>query len=511
MRRRGRFVWGLMVLWGMVLGAAWNLWAAALVFAPFAGERPVAPEVNPALVVRQERVVVQTEAVPMKVGETLLLPFFEDVTVEAVCTAVHEGSLGDALWEGRGKDRDDVRVLLAVGPETMAGTVRVGERLFHLRPLEGKVHVVREIVAAEPAVVDFVREPAVVEPAATAPQAAQSVMTPLLSLEWQVAGLVNQERRINKLHDLAWHDALFRAARGHSDDMATQNYFSHTSLDGRTPADRITAAGYSWNAYGENIAAGYSTPEAVMVGWMNSSGHRANILSTAFCDLGVGYAFNPSSQYRHYWTQNFGRQTGVTTCPPVPDPPLPGTEAFSPVGWVSSFYVAYWGRSADPDGRAYWVGLVEGGVLSAIEIAENFALSDEAKAAYAYFRSPSTATDADRRAFVEQVYRNLFNREPDAEGLLYWTTLLASGGTSPGRFIGDVINAAMTNHGSDWAAIRNKADVSNYFADRVAQKGLPWSETLRAHAVTVLQSVTADLVKVQEAMALVDTLLGGRP
>ena len=511
MRRRLRFVWVLMALWGVVLGAAWSLWAATLVLVPFSGARPAAPEVDPALVVRQERVVVQAAAVPMTVGETLILPLFEDVTVEAVCAGVHEGPLGDRLWEGRGVDRDDVRVLLAVGSETMAGTVRVGERLFHIRPLEGKVHVVREIAVTEPAVVDLWREPAVAEPLAAAPQATQSVMTPLLSLEWQVAALVNQERRINKLHDLAWHDALFRAARGHSDDMATLDYFSHTSLDGRTPADRITAAGYPWNTYGENIAAGYSTPEAVMLGWMNSSGHRANILSTTFCELGVGYAFNPSSKYSHYWTQNFGRQTGVTTCPPVPDPPWPGTDAFSPVGWVSSFYVAYWGRSADPGGRAYWLGLIESGVLSAIEVAENFALSDEAKAAYAYFQSPSTATDADRRAFVQEVYRNLFNREPDAEGLLYWTTLLATGGTSPGQFIGHVINAAMTAHGSDWAVIRNKADVSNYFADRVAQKGLPWSETLRAHAVMVLQSVTADLVKVQEAMALADTLLGGRP
>ena len=105
------------------------------------------------------------------------------------------------------------------------------------------------------------------------------------------------------------------AARGHSEDMGLQDYFSHTSLDGRTAGDRIEDAGYTWNAYGENIAAGQPTPEDVIDGWMSSSGHRANILDPNFCDIGVGYAYVAASTYRHYWTQDFGRQSGVSSCP----------------------------------------------------------------------------------------------------------------------------------------------------------------------------------------------------
>ena len=72
----------------------------------------------------------------------------------------------------------------------------------------------------------------------------------------------------------------------------------------------MTRAGYQWSGAGENIAAGYASPEDVMDGWMNSQGHRANILNCAFRDIGVGYVYlaNDTGQvnYRHYWTQDFG-------------------------------------------------------------------------------------------------------------------------------------------------------------------------------------------------------------
>ena len=82
--------------------------------------------------------------------------------------------------------------------------------------------------------------------------------------------------------------------------MAAQGYFSHTGLDGSSPGDRARAAGFSGGGIGENIAAGYGSPEAVMAGWMNSSGHRANILNCGYRLLGVGYA----AQGNH-WTQMF--------------------------------------------------------------------------------------------------------------------------------------------------------------------------------------------------------------
>jgi uncharacterized protein YkwD len=103
-----------------------------------------------------------------------------------------------------------------------------------------------------------------------------------------VIDLVNAERAAQGLHPLTVDDNLATAVRDHSEDMGLQGYFSHTSLDGRTVPDRITAAGYSFNTYGENIAGGQPTPEAVIDAWMGSSGHRANILSPIFCDIGVG-------------------------------------------------------------------------------------------------------------------------------------------------------------------------------------------------------------------------------
>ena len=96
--------------------------------------------------------------------------------------------------------------------------------------------------------------------------------------ESEVIDLVNAERATQGLHALNVDDNLATAARDHSEDMGLQDYFDHTSLDGRTVSDRITAAGYFYNAYGENIAAGYQPPEDVIDGWMSSSGQRANIV-----------------------------------------------------------------------------------------------------------------------------------------------------------------------------------------------------------------------------------------
>jgi len=98
---------------------------------------------------------------------------------------------------------------------------------------------------------------------------------------------------------LVWNDQLAKAGYDHSVDMKTNNYFSHTGLDGSTPGQRIKAAGYQWNSYGENIAIGYPTEQDVMNGWLNSEGHCKNIMSGLFKDIGVGEDGN-------YWTQEFG-------------------------------------------------------------------------------------------------------------------------------------------------------------------------------------------------------------
>ena len=82
--------------------------------------------------------------------------------------------------------------------------------------------------------------------------------------------LVNVERAAEGLPPLSVDASLASAARAHSEDMGLQDYFSHTGLDGRSPADRIADAGYAWNYMGENIAAGQPTPEDVIDSWMAS-------------------------------------------------------------------------------------------------------------------------------------------------------------------------------------------------------------------------------------------------
>ncbi|MDF2092981.1 CAP domain-containing protein [Knoellia sp. 3-2P3] len=120
----------------------------------------------------------------------------------------------------------------------------------------------------------------------------------------QVLALVNDERARAGCGAVSSSSALQRAAQGHSADMAANDYFSHTSQDGRSFSDRIRATGYGGGAIAENIAAGQSTAGAVMKSWMNSPGHRANILNCSYRHLGVGYAKGGS--YGHYWTQDFG-------------------------------------------------------------------------------------------------------------------------------------------------------------------------------------------------------------
>ena len=122
----------------------------------------------------------------------------------------------------------------------------------------------------------------------------------------QVVTLTNAERAKAGCGPLAVNATLTAVAQAHSQDMATNNYFDHNSQDGRTPFDRMTAAGYRYSTAAENIAAGQRTPQDVMTAWMNSPGHRANILNCALKQIGVGYATGPSSQYGVYWTQDFG-------------------------------------------------------------------------------------------------------------------------------------------------------------------------------------------------------------
>ncbi len=101
--------------------------------------------------------------------------------------------------------------------------------------------------------------------------------------------------------NLEWDYQLERAAIAHSIDMNVQGFFSHTSLDGSTYADRINGTDYEGSPRGENIAMGYGNEEAVFNGWRNSPGHCRNMMSSGHTNIAVGRSGS-------YWTMNFGKK-----------------------------------------------------------------------------------------------------------------------------------------------------------------------------------------------------------
>ena len=106
---------------------------------------------------------------------------------------------------------------------------------------------------------------------------------------------------------LSWSCHLESAARSHSEDMATVNFFSHTGSDGLQVSDRVNATGYSWWIVGENLAAGMSTAAAAVDGWLSSDGHCANIMNPVFSQMGLARASSPGSDFGTYWTQVLAR------------------------------------------------------------------------------------------------------------------------------------------------------------------------------------------------------------
>jgi len=136
--------------------------------------------------------------------------------------------------------------------------------------------------------------------------------------EQQVVELVNAARASNGLPPLKAVTNLVQAGRYHVTDLGQDNYFDHDSYD-RSGGSltyvcawsvRISSYYAGWQALAENVAAGYQTPQAVMDAWMNSPGHRGNILSSQAWELGVGY-YEGSGSYGRYWVQDFGRRSGI--------------------------------------------------------------------------------------------------------------------------------------------------------------------------------------------------------
>jgi uncharacterized protein YkwD len=133
---------------------------------------------------------------------------------------------------------------------------------------------------------------------------------PVSGFAGEVIALVNRERAKSNCPALVPNDTLMRVAQAHSQDMAAHDFFDHTGSDGRDPFQRMRDAGYAYRAAAENVAAGVKTPADVVALWMDSPGHRANILNCAFRETGVGYVDDPGDKlaYEYYWTQVFGVQ-----------------------------------------------------------------------------------------------------------------------------------------------------------------------------------------------------------
>ncbi|MFJ6350480.1 CAP domain-containing protein [Streptomyces sp. NPDC054835] len=152
---------------------------------------------------------------------------------------------------------------------------------------------VTRVVAARPATGQETQRRARAAPAA-AGTAAQYID--------QVLALANTERRKAGCEPLRSDARLRTAAQRHADDMSDRDYYAHDTPEGRSPGDRITAAGYDWSTWGENIFRGPHTPAEAVDGWMNSEGHRRNILNCAFKEMGVGVNLTPNGPW---WVQDF--------------------------------------------------------------------------------------------------------------------------------------------------------------------------------------------------------------
>jgi uncharacterized protein YkwD len=119
----------------------------------------------------------------------------------------------------------------------------------------------------------------------------------------QVLTLVNENRRRGGCDGLTLDRRLIVAANRHAADMARRGYFAHRSPNGKGAGDRVEDAGYDWSRYSENIARGQDSPAEVVNGWMDSPGHRENIMDCRLRQMGVGLAFDRENTA--YWVQDF--------------------------------------------------------------------------------------------------------------------------------------------------------------------------------------------------------------
>lgn len=189
-------------------------------------------------------------------------------------------------------------------PDAVAATPDGGAATATLAPGASPTPTGTPSATPEPSATADPPEPTTSPPAEPPDDPSEEPPTEQERLEAEVVELTNAERAAAGCGAVEVDDRLAAAARGHSEDMAERDFFDHVNPDGEDPWDRARAAGYDWAA-SENIAWGYRTAADVVDGWMNSDGHRRNLLNCDVVAIGVGVA---DSSRGPYWTQMFGHR-----------------------------------------------------------------------------------------------------------------------------------------------------------------------------------------------------------
>lgn len=227
--------------------------------------------------------------------------------------------------------------------------------------------------------------------------------------EQEFLRLINQHRAASGLAPLVATRMLDEVSYLHSLDMATANYFSHTSRDGRTFDQRMRDGGYTYATYlGENIAAGNATAAATFDQWRNSAGHNANMLSANFRAIGIGRAYSATSTYRWYWTTDFGGVVDGTALSSSGGSADAGTDASTDAG-TDSGTDASTDASTDTGTSVY---------PAPVAVAGN----EDAASAYAFAEGRAFVASGNTSAMVNNVTSSCGGNGPDAAFKVTLTT-----------------------------------------------------------------------------------------
>lgn len=204
---------------------------------------------------------------------------------------------------GQKLDQQQVNELIQKYMTNLKGNQTIQQLVNNSQKQEQVQKPVQQPVKQQPKTEQPAQKP-VQQPVQQKPVKADQATTPASSavsaFEQQVVELTNQERAKNGLPALKLDVELSKVARDKSKDMQTKNYFSHTSPTYGSPFDMMKAYGISYRTAGENIAMGQRSPQEVVQAWMNSQGHRENIMNSNFTHIGVGHVTTGN-----HWTQMF--------------------------------------------------------------------------------------------------------------------------------------------------------------------------------------------------------------